>query len=143
MHKHGTWWVSVTLEGEANRRATETKGSAMDWGIAHLLTVVEENGDYEHIKNPRHYKTDEIIQTKLMQSLARKKRYSEGWKRAAKKLATFKRRQSTQRKDMHHKLSAKIADTYSLVAMEKLQISNMSRSAKGTIDVPGKNVAAK
>jgi putative transposase len=78
-----------------------------------------------------------------MQSLARKKRYSEGWKRAAKKLAAFKRKQSAQRKDMHHKLSAKIADTYSLVAMEKLQISNMSKSAKGTIDVPGKNVAAK
>ena len=114
----------------------------MDWGVAHLLTVVEENGDYQHIENPRHYKTDEVEQTTLQQSLSKKKRFSTGWKRACKKLSTFKRKQAARRKDMHHKLSAQIADNYSLVAMEKLQISNMSKSAKGTAEAPGRNVAA-
>jgi putative transposase len=115
----------------------------MDWRIAHLLTVVQENGDYQHVENPRYYKTEEATQTELQQSLARKKRYSNGWKRAAKKLSLFKRKQAAKRKDHHHKLSAEIADKYSLVAMEKLQIKNISKSAKGTVEQPGKMVAQK
>jgi putative transposase len=25
MHKHGQWWISVTIEGDASRKQTETK----------------------------------------------------------------------------------------------------------------------
>jgi putative transposase len=115
----------------------------MDWGIAHLLTVVEENGDYQHVENPRYYKAGEERQTQLQQALSRTKKYSNGWRRAAKKLTNFKRRQAAKRKDDHHKLSAKIAENYALVAMEKLVIKNMSKSAKGTVEKPGKQVKQK
>jgi putative transposase len=47
------------------------------------------------------------------------------------------------RKDFLHKTSAAIVSRSSVIATEKLQISNMTRSAKGTIEEPGKNVAQK
>lgn len=143
IHKHGQWWISVTVEGDASRIQKQSKACAMDWGIAHLLTVVEENGDYQHIENPRFYQASKDKQNELQQALAKKKKGSTGWKRACKKVSNFMRNQAAKRKDTHHKLSAKIADNYSLVAMEKLQLKNMSKSAKGTEENPGKNVAAK
>ncbi|MFP3373705.1 IS200/IS605 family accessory protein TnpB-related protein, partial [Pseudomonas sp. SIMBA_068] len=42
-----------------------------------------------------------------------------------------------------HQVSAKLARTYSLIAVEALQVKNMTRSAKGTVEAPGKNVAVK
>jgi putative transposase len=142
-HKHGQWWISVTVDGEVKRDARGTKACAMDWGIAHLLTVVEESGDYQHVPNPRYYQTSKEVETELGQVVARKKRGSTGWKRACKKLSTFKRKQAARRQDAQHKLSADIASQYSLVAMEKLQIKNMTKSAKGTQDDPGSMVAQK
>ena len=42
-----------------------------------------------------------------------------------------------------HGLSASIVKGYGLVAVEGLPIGNMSRSAAGTVEEPGKNVLAK
>lgn len=142
-HKHGHWWISLTVEGDAQRPNTATRACAMDWGIAHLLTVVEENGQFEQVANPRYYRTGKAKQEQFHQAISRKKRGSNRWKRACKQLSTFKRKQASQRKDAQHKLSATIAATYTLVAMESLQIKNMSRSAKGTAEQPGKNIKQK
>ncbi len=142
-HQHGQWWLSLTVEGDAARPAKEKKACAMDWGVAHLLTIVEENGDFEHVENPRYYQAQEEKQTALQQSLSAKKRGSANWRKACQSLSTFKRKQANRRKDDHHKLSAKIAERYSLVAMESLQVKNMSRSAKGTAAQPGQNVKQK
>lgn len=48
-----------------------------------------------------------------------------------------------RRKDWHHQTSRKIADDYSVAVFEALQIKNMTKSAAGSLEVPGTNVAAK
>ncbi|CAM5690067.1 RNA-guided endonuclease InsQ/TnpB family protein [Streptomyces chartreusis] len=45
--------------------------------------------------------------------------------------------------DWQHKTTTAIAKRYGTVVVEALTITNMVKSAKGTIDQPGKNVAAK
>lgn len=45
--------------------------------------------------------------------------------------------------DWQHKTTTTIAATYGTVVVEALQITNMVRSTKGTVDEPGKNVAQK
>ncbi|WP_411150980.1 RNA-guided endonuclease InsQ/TnpB family protein [Streptomyces sp. A30] len=53
--------------------------------------------------------------------------------------ATAKRR----RDDWQHKTTTAIANTYGTVVVEALSLGNMTRSAKGTVDQPGKRVAQK
>ncbi|MFD3558376.1 RNA-guided endonuclease InsQ/TnpB family protein [Streptomyces sp. NPDC058686] len=53
--------------------------------------------------------------------------------------ATAKRR----RDDWQHQTTTAIATTYGTVVVEALPITNMTRSAKGTLERPGKNVAQK
>jgi putative transposase len=47
------------------------------------------------------------------------------------------------RKDFLHKATSEICKNHAVIVLEDLKVSNMSRSAKGTMDKPGANVAAK
>ena len=47
------------------------------------------------------------------------------------------------RKDHAHKVSSRLARTYGAVATEASNVENMVKSAKGTADDPGTNVAVK
>ncbi|MEV7525536.1 transposase [Streptomyces sp. NPDC091371] len=59
------------------------------------------------------------------------------------KVARLKAREANRRKDWCEKISTTLARTYDLVRFEKLNIKNMTRTAKGTQGEPGKNVAQK
>lgn len=59
------------------------------------------------------------------------------------KVAKLKAREADRRKDWCEKASTMLARSYDLVRFEKLNIKNMTRSAKGTIEEPGKRVAQK
>jgi putative transposase len=45
-----------------------------------------------------------------------------------------------RRHNFHHQVSAALIDPFGLIATEKLQMANTTRSTKGTVDRPGKNV---
>ncbi|MDN3508656.1 MAG: transposase, partial [Candidatus Neptunochlamydia sp.] len=47
------------------------------------------------------------------------------------------------RRDFQHKLSTNLSKNHAMIVTEALKISNMSKSASGTIETPGKNVRAK
>ncbi|QIY74565.1 RNA-guided endonuclease InsQ/TnpB family protein [Streptomyces sp. RLB1-33] len=59
------------------------------------------------------------------------------------RVAKLKAREADRRKDWCEKTSTMLARSYGLVRFEKLNIKNMTRSAKGTIEEPGKRVAQK
>ena len=48
-----------------------------------------------------------------------------------------------RRKDWTRKTTTSLVRDYDLVAIEDLRVKNMVRSAKGTVEEPGKNVAQK
>jgi putative transposase len=54
-----------------------------------------------------------------------------------------KEKEANRRKDALHKLSRHLVVENDLIVHEDLKFSNMSRSAKGTVENPGHNVAAK
>lgn len=64
-------------------------------------------------------------------------------RRAEGKLARCHRRIAGQRRDWTHKLTTELANQAAVVVMEDLKTKNMTASAKGTIDAPGRNVKAK
>ena len=80
------------------------------------------------------------------QEKARKKeqrRTSKRHRKTLDRVALLSAREARRRKDWHHKVSRDLARSYSMVALENLKTKNMTKSAKGTIELPGKNVAQK
>jgi putative transposase len=62
---------------------------------------------------------------------------------AYKQIASLRSRQARRREDWLHNQTADLAKNHSLVVLEALRIQNMTRSARGTLDAPGRNVKAK
>jgi transposase len=58
-------------------------------------------------------------------------------------VAQLRARETDRRKDWAEKASTDIARRFDLIRVERLKISNMTRSAKGTRGNPGRNVRAK
>jgi transposase len=59
------------------------------------------------------------------------------------KAARIKAREAARRKDWCEKTSTMLATRYDVIRFEKLNIVNMTASARGTADKPGRNVAQK
>ena len=137
------WWVSVVIECEPTRDAQPTQSCGIDWGVEHLLTVTHQDGSYYHIDNPRWFQDNKEKLVELQQDVSRKKKGSNRWKKACKRLSRFHAKTARKRKEHHHQLSACLAERYALVASEELDIQAMSASAKGTEDNPGQNVRQK
>jgi transposase len=57
--------------------------------------------------------------------------------------ARLKAREADRRKDWAEKASTGLARRFDVIRVEDLKIKNMMRSARGTTDAPGRNVAAK
>jgi putative transposase len=75
--------------------------------------------------------------------IAKAKRGSSRRGKAKAAVARLKAREADRRKDWAEKTSTGLARRFDVIRVEDLKVRNMTRSAKGTIEVPGKNVAAK
>ena len=80
---------------------------------------------------------------RLQRTLARSSRGSSRRAQVKHAIARLKAREADARKDWAEKLSTDLARRFDVIRVEDLQIENMTRSAKGTIAKPGRNVQAK
>ena len=88
--------------------------------------------------------TLDIRYRKIQKLFSRKtNKQSNRRKRIKAELAEIKRHQTRVRKSNIHKATTELAKTYSYIAIEDLKVQNMTASAKGTAEEPGKNVKAK
>jgi len=62
---------------------------------------------------------------------------------AVRRLARAKEREGNARRDRAHKVARAIVDGAGVLALEQLNLRGMTRSAKGSLERPGRNVAAK
>jgi putative transposase len=58
-------------------------------------------------------------------------------------IAALRARQSRRRKDWLHKTTTDLAKSHGVVVVEDLRVQNLTRSARGTIEHPGRSVRAK
>ena len=70
-------------------------------------------------------------------------KYSQNWKKQQHRIAQLDIRIANCRHDFLHKLSTETSKNHAVIVLEDLQVRNMSRSARGTVEEPGRNVAAK
>jgi len=80
---------------------------------------------------------------KAQKVASRRKRGSKRQAKAQRRVAARKAKQARARKHWAHEATTDIARRYGGVVVEKLRTSSMTRSAKGTIDNPGRGVGTK
>src|ERR1700678_2256066 len=80
---------------------------------------------------------------RLQRRLARAKRGSNRRGRVRHAIARLRARETDRRKDWAEKTSTGIARRFDVIRVEDLKIGNMTRSAKGTRENPGRNVRQK
>lgn len=136
------WFASIVVRGEFKRECG-TEACGMDWGVTTFATIATSQGELIEIENPRHGKRTADKLAKSQRELARKKRGSNRRGKAKQKVRRLHEKLKMQRHDFLHQTSAKLVKRFCLIATEKLTVSNMVRSAAGTVNKPGKMVAQK
>jgi putative transposase len=149
VEKNGRWCAVFECEREAVPLERTGAVVGLDCGITELVATSEG----ELFANPRHIAVRAEKSAAAGRVVAaRTVRDSRGrctnWHdparvAAVKRLARAKEREADARRDALHKLSRRIVNAYDGIAVEALVIRNMLRSAKGTVEEPGRNVAAK
>jgi len=89
------------------------------------------------------YRKAEKKKARMQRKLAGMVKYSQNWKKQQRRIAKLDSRTANCRKDFLHKLSTETSKNHAVIVVEDLQVKNMSKSARGTADEPGRMVAQK
>jgi putative transposase len=133
------WYVIVVSEVEVEPLPATGRAVGVDLGVARFLTT----SDGEVVANPRFLAEARARIADLQQRKARAKPGSGNRHRLRRQLAREWRRVRDQRRDFHHKTARALVDGCDALALEDLRLTNMTRSARGTVDHPGRSVAQK
>ncbi|XVQ86323.1 RNA-guided endonuclease InsQ/TnpB family protein [Microbispora siamensis] len=139
--REGTRWYVVLSCDDVPAEPLPQTGAAvgLDMGVASLVTT----SDGEPVDNPRHLAASAGRLAAAQRALARNMRGSKRRRKAVARVAALHAKVRRQRLDTAHKQALAVVRDYDVIVHEDLRIANMTRSAAGTIEQPGRNVAAK
>ncbi|MGO4308216.1 RNA-guided endonuclease InsQ/TnpB family protein [Cupriavidus sp. RAF12] len=136
----GKWFVSIQTEREIEQPLPQaTTAVGIDMGIARFATLSD--GTFYAPLNS--FKQHEAALRRAQQAMSRKVKFSSNWKKAKARVQRIHSRIGNARRDYLHKATTTISQNHAMVCIEDLQVRNMSKSAAGTTEKPGKNVRAK
>ena len=136
----GRWCVSIQTEREVPHPVPQaTTAVGIDLGIARFATL-SDGTVYAPLNS---FKRHETALRKAQQAMSRKVKFSQNWKKVNARVQRIHARIGNARCDYLHKVSSAISHNHAMVCIEDLQVRNMSRSARGTAEKPGRNVRAK
>ena len=136
----GKWFVSIQTRREVELPATQaTTAIGIDLGIARFATL----SDGSYIAPLNSFKSKEAKLAKYQRRMAHKQKFSNNWKKAKAKVQKIHAQIANARRDFLHKATTTISQNHAMVFVEDLQVQNMSKSAAGTAENHGKNVAQK
>jgi transposase len=139
MDRAGRWHVAFAVIPAPVPAPGNGQTVGIDRGVA--VSAALSTGDLLHC--PGLTARERTRLRRLQRKLARAKRGSNRRGRARHAIARLRARESDRRKDWAEKVSTDIARRFDLIRVEDLQIANMTRSAKGTRENPGRNVRQK
>ena len=87
--------------------------------------------------------TEREVETLIHPATSRKTKFSNNWKKAKTKVTKRHQKIGNIRRDYLHKTTTAISQNHAMVCIEDLQVRNMSKSAAGSAEAPGRNVKAK
>ena len=134
------WYISVQVEFELPKKVHQSSSAiGVDMGVSKLFAL--SNG--EVIAPVNSFKTYKEKLAKAQKKLSKKKKFSSGWKKQKAKVQKTHSKIANIRRDYLHKATTQLSKNHATIVIEDLQVKNMSASAKGDLENPGKNVKAK
>ena len=137
--KCGKWYVSIQTEFEMETPKPNGGEIGIDMGIVRFATL--SSGEYFEPINA--FKNLKGKLAKLQRRLKNKVKFSQNWQKLKAKIAKLHHKISNIRKNYLHQISSQISQSHAIVYVEDLQVTNMSKSAKGDVEQHGKNVKQK
>ena len=113
----------------------------MDRGVVIPLQLSDGTHYGEELKDRIQPLTERI---KLLQKrFKHRTKGSRSWRALRKRISKLHLKIRNIRRDILHKATTEIAKSHSCIAVEDLNLKNMTASARGTVETPGVNVRAK
>jgi len=136
----GHWYISFQVE-QAIADPTHPSGSmiGLDVGVAKLATL----SDGTVFKPANSFKSNQSKLARLQRQLSKKVKFSRNWKKQKNKIQRLHSHVANIRRDYLHKVTTTISKNHAMIVIEDLKVSNMSKSAAGTVEQPGRNVRVK
>ncbi len=135
----GKWFVSIQTRRDVETPVPHGGAIGIDMGISRFATLSD--GTFYA---PLHsFKRHEAALRRVQRAMSRKTKFSNNWKKAKARVQKIHSRIGNARRDYLHKTTTTISQNHAMVCIEDLQVRNMSRSAAGSTEKPGKNVRAK
>ena len=136
----GKWCVSIQTEREVEQPVPAASTAVgIDMGITRFATL----SDGTFVTPLNSFKKHEQRLARYQRCMSRKVKFSKNWLKAKRRVQAIHTRISHARRDYLHKTTTTISQNHALVCIEDLQVRNMSKSAAGATETPGKNVRAK
>lgn len=138
--KSGHYCVSIQTEREVELPCHPANTAiGIDMGVVRFATLSD--GTVVEPKNS--FKGLEEKLSKEQHKLSRKIKFSARWKSQKQKIARLHSTIAHVRNHFLHQLSHTISKNHAMIVIEDLKVSNMSKSARGTLEAPGQRVAQK
>ena len=136
----GKWYASIQTEREVEQPVhPATSIIGIDVGITRFATL----SDGSHIEPLNTFRKHQQRLARYQRAMSRKTKFSSNWKKAKARVQKIHTRIANVRRDFLHKTTTTISKNHAIVCIEDLQVRNMSKSAAGSSDSPGRNVKAK
>ncbi|MBC0431992.1 IS200/IS605 family element transposase accessory protein TnpB [Escherichia coli] len=136
----GQWYISFQVEIEtAEPNHTSTTIVGLDAGVAKLATL-SDGTVFEPVNS---FQKNQKKLARLQRQLSRKVKFSNNWQKQKRKIQRLHSRIANIRRDYLHKVTTTVSKNHAMIVIEDLKVSNMSKSAAGTVSQPGRNVRAK
>ncbi|EPK7525624.1 RNA-guided endonuclease InsQ/TnpB family protein [Klebsiella variicola] len=136
----GKWYVGIQTECEVPEPVHKAASMVgLDSGVTKLATL-SDGTVYQPVNS---FKANQRKLAMLQRQLSRKVKFSANWHKQKKKIQRLHAHIANIRRDYLHKVTSEISKNHAMIVIEDLKVSNMSKSAKGTAERPGRNVRAK
>jgi len=139
MDRAGRWHVAFAVIPEPVPAPGNGQAVGIDRGV--VVSAALSTGELLHA--PALTGRERIRLRRQQRRLARAKRGSNRRTRVKHAVARLRARETDRRTDWAEKVSTDIARRFDVIRVEDLQIGNMTRSAKGTPENPGRSVRQK
>ena len=139
-HSCGHWYISVQTEREVSDVIhPSTSAIGVDMGIAQFATL----SDGHVFAAVNSFKQKQKRLARYQRTFSRKVKFSQNWKKQKSKIGRLHQTIANIRKDYLHKTTTIISQNHAMIVIEDLQVKNMSKSASGNLNKPGRHVKAK
>ncbi|EHV0102514.1 transposase [Escherichia coli] len=136
----GKWYISIQTESEVSTPVHPSASMVgLDAGVAKLATL-SDGTVFEPVNS---LQKNQKKLARLQRQLSRKVKFSNNWQKQKCKIQRLHSRITNIRRDYLHKVTTTVSKNHAMIVIEDLKVSNMSKSAAGTVSQPGRNARAK